>query len=498
MPPLEQRKRHKAAGGSSLASFSSPALLWSLNSWTLNQKRPMRRLQSLVRITLGVLTLARVGAAQRATKAAMQTAIDSVVASFLKDGRAAGMSVGVVRGNDTLVLKGYGKADLELDVPTPPHAVYEIGSVTKQFTAAGILLLAEEGKLSLDDDLTKYMPDYPTAGNKIPIRRLLDHTSGIKGYTELPKFGTIMTRKLPKDSLVALFKDVPFDFPTGTGMVYNNSAYFLAGLIIEKVAGMPYGDFVAKRFFEPLGMKDSHYCNERKIVKNRAHGYDMGPGGQLMLKGYIDHTYPYAAGSLCSTVWDVVAWLRALHGGRVLSEKAYRQLITPDTLNDGTRLRYAKGVALSSVAGHPAIEHGGGINGFVTASAWLPEDSMAVAVMINTAGPVSADSVAASLVAVVLGRRSDVRSAGATDVLPYVGTYQGAGRGAPLNLTFNADSGYLSVRLQGNPAPVRLTFLGNDTFGRARDRFYFKRDGAMVVSVRVDRVYQNTVLTRRP
>ncbi|HEV8361994.1 MAG TPA: serine hydrolase domain-containing protein [Gemmatimonadaceae bacterium] len=460
----------------------------------------MKRFQSLVRVTLAIVTLAHVGSAQRASKAATQTAIDSVVASFLKDGRAAGMSVGVVRGNDTLVLKGYGKADLELDVPTPPRAVYEIGSVTKQFTASGILLLADEGKLSLDDDLTKYLPDYPTAGNKIPIRRLLDHTSGIKGYTELPKFGTIMTRKLPKDSLVALFKDVPFDFPTGTGMVYNNSAYFLAGMIIEKVAGMPYSDFVAKRFFEPLGMKDSHYCNERKIVKNRAHGYDMGPGGQLMLKGYLDHTYPYAAGSLCSTAWDLVTWLQALHSGRVLSEKAYRELITPDTLNDGTRLRYAKGVARSTVAGHPAIEHGGGINGFVTASAWFPEEKMAVAVLINTAGPVSADSVAASLVDVVLGRRSDMPAATkASDLTPYIGVYQGAGRGAQLNLTFSSDSGVLSVRQQpGPPAPQKLTFLGNDTFGRGRERYYFTRSGSMIVSVRVDRVYQNTVLTRRP
>ena len=458
----------------------------------------MKPFPSLVRLSLLGVTLASLANAQRANKAATQAAIDSVVASFLKDGRAAGMSVGIVRGNDTLVLKGYGKADLELDVPTPPRAVYEIGSVTKQFTASGVLLLADEGKLSLDDDLTNYLPDYPTAGNKIPIRRLLDHTSGIKGYTELPKFGTIMTRKLPKDSLVALFKDVPFDFPTGTGMVYNNSAYFLAGMIIEKVAGMPYSEFVAKRFFEPLGMKDSHYCNERKIVKNRAHGYDMGPGGQLMLKGYLDHTYPYAAGSLCSTAWDLVTWLQALHSSRVLPEKAYRQLITPDTLNDGTRLRYAKGVALSTVAGHPAIEHGGGINGFVTASAWLPEEKMAVAVLINTAGPVSADSVAASLVEVVLGRRSDVRAASASDVAAYAGTYQGAGRGAALTLTFTADSGYLTVKPQGNQPAARLTSLGNDAFGRGRERFYFKRDGAMVVSVRVDRVYQNTVLTRRP
>lgn len=459
----------------------------------------MKLVLSLVRLSLLGVTLASLAGAQRANKAAAQAAIDSVVASFLKDGRAAGMSVGIVRGKDTLVLKGYGKADLELDVPTPPRAVYEIGSVTKQFTAAGVLLLAEEGKLSLNDDLTKYLPDYPTAGNKIPIRRLLDHTSGIKGYTELPKFGTIMTRKLPKDSLVALFKDVPFDFPTGTGMVYNNSAYFLAGMIIEKVAGMSYSDFVAKRFFEPLGMRDSHYCNERKIVQNRAHGYDLGPGGQLVLKAYLDHTYPYAAGSLCSTAADLVTWLQALHGGRVLPERAYRSLISPDTLNDGSRLRYAKGLALHNVAGHPAIEHAGGINGYLSETVWVPGEQLAVVVLINTAGPVSPDSVAASIVDVVLGRAAaPMVMITAPDVAPYTGTYQGPGRGAQLIITFVADSGHLSARLPGNPAAVRLQAVGNDTFARGRERFTFMRDGAKLVSVRVDRVYQNTVLTKRP
>jgi CubicO group peptidase (beta-lactamase class C family) len=436
--------------------------------------------------------------AQRPNRAAAIAAIDSLVAANLKDGRAAGVSVGVLRGNDTLVLKGYGKADLELDVPTPPAAVYEIGSVTKQFTAAALLLLAEEGKLSLDDDVSKHLPDYPTAGHKIPLRRLLDHTSGIKGYTELPRFQHIMTRKLPKDSLVALFKDHPFDFPTGRGLVYNNSAYFLAGLIIEKTSGMSYGDFVQKRFFEPLGMKDSHYCNERKIVKNRAHGYDMTPTG-LALKGYLDHTYPYSAGSLCSTAGDLLAWMRALHNGKVLPERAYKSLITPDTLDDGARVRYAKGLGVYSLNGHRVIEHGGGINGYLSSTIWLPDEQTAVVVLVNTAGPVSPDAMAASIVDIVVGKKSETAAVPLTsDVAPYTGTYEGPGRGARLTLTFVSDSGYLAVRGAGNQPAARLRFLGNDTFGRGREIITFMRDSDKVVAVRIDRVYQNTVLTKRP
>ena len=348
--------------------------------------RPTARRAALTFLTIAVTTAPL--AAQQRDRAAIGQAIDSVVASYLKDGRAAGMSVAVVRGRDTLAMKGYGSADLELEVPTPPRAVYEIGSVTKQFTAVAILQLQDEGKLSLDDDLSKYLPDYPTQGHRITVRRLLDHTSGIKGYTEIPAFGAIMSRKLPKDSLVALFKKEKFDFEPGEAMVYNNSAYFLAGLIIEKLSGMSYADYVKKNLFDKVGMPDSRYCSESAVIKRKAHGYDMGPGG-LQNKGFIDHTYPYAAGSLCSTVGDLVAWNRALHGGKLLSERGYKELVAPGTLNDGTALRYTKGLALHSLAGHRVIEHGGGINGYRSASAYLPDDDVVIVVLINTGGPVS-------------------------------------------------------------------------------------------------------------
>ena len=236
-------------------------------------------------------------AGQAWDRARIAAAVDSIVADALAGGRAAGMTVAVVRGRDTLVLKPYGRADLELDVPTPERAVYEIGSVTKQFTAAAILQLQEQGKLSLDDELGKYLPDFPTRGHRVTLRRLLDHTAGIKGYTELPEFRGLAMRKLPRDSLVALIAAQPFDFAPGEAMVYSNSGYFLLGLVIEKVSGLSYEEYVRRHLFEPAGMHDSRYCSERAIIPRRAHGYDMGPAG-LLLKEYLDHTWPYAAGSL--------------------------------------------------------------------------------------------------------------------------------------------------------------------------------------------------------
>lgn len=436
-------------------------------------------------------------AAQARDRSAIVAAIDSVANSYLKDGKAAGMSVAVVRGRDTLALKGYGMADLELDVPTPPRAVYEIGSVTKQFTAAGILQLQDEGKLSLDDDITKYLPDYPTQGHRVTVRRLLDHTSGIKGYTEIPAFGGMMTRKLPPDSLVALFKNEKFDFAPGEGQVYNNSAYFLAGLIIEKLSGMSYADYVKKTFFDKVGMADSRYCSETAVIKRKAHGYDMGPAG-LQNKGFIVHTYPYAAGSLCSTVGDLAAWNRALHGGKVLSQRAYQELIAPATLNDGTKLRYTKGLAIHTVAGHRVIEHGGGINGFLSASDYFPDQDAIIVVLINSAGPVSPDAVVNSLAEVTFGKVEPKAVAFTGDLPALAGTYSGVGRGRAMSLRIAADGTKLTASGPPNPKASELRYVGDDTWESENMRVTFVREGDKVTKLRADMVYGYSFLTRQP
>ena len=437
--------------------------------------------------------------AQSRDRAAILRSVDSVAASYLKDGRAAGMSIAVVRGRDTLVMKGYGFADLELDVPTPPRAVYEIGSVTKQFTAAAILQLRDEGKLDLADDITKHLPDYPTQGHRITVRRLLDHTSGIKGYTEIPKFGAIMSRKLPKDSLVALFKDEKFDFAPGEGEVYNNSAYFLAGLIVEKLSGMSYPDYVQKRFFDKLGMSDSRYCSESAIIKRKAHGYDMGPNG-LQNKGYIDHTYPYAAGSLCSTVGDLVTWNRALHGGKVLPAKSYQDMITPGTLNDGTKLRYALGLAIHDLHGHRVIEHGGGIPGYLSASYYFPDEDAIIVVLVNSIGPVSADAVTASVAETVLGKKTVATAPYRGSLAELAGRYTGVGRGSQMSLVISEEGGKLKARMgEGPEAEAReLRYLGDEKWDAEGQHLTFVREGGKVAKLRADMVYGYSFLVRQP
>ncbi|MEQ9415054.1 MAG: serine hydrolase domain-containing protein, partial [Cyclobacteriaceae bacterium] len=251
--------------------------------------------------------------------------VDSLVQPFLDSAKMAGMAVAVYKGDEKLISKNYGFADLEFDVALPENASFEIGSITKQFTGVSILLLAEEGKLSLDDELTKYIT-YNTKGRKITIRQLLSHTSGIKSYTSLPNFEYLSQQHHSRDTLLRILEKEGYDFEPGEMLHYNNSAFFMLGLIIEKVGGVAYEEFVKKNLFDKAGMNNSFYCSESKIIKNKSHGYDTGEDG-LVHAAYLDHTWPYAAGSLCSTAEDLVKWNQALHHGKILSDASYKEFL---------------------------------------------------------------------------------------------------------------------------------------------------------------------------
>ena len=435
-------------------------------------------------------------AAQQKSRAQMVSAIDSVVASYLKGGKAAGMSVAVIKGRDTLALKGYGFADLELNTPTPARAVYEIGSVTKQFTAAAILQLRDAGKLSLTDNISKYLPDYPTQGHTITVGQLLDHTSGMKDYTSLPKFGDIASRTLPRDSLIAMFKVQPFDFKPGELQLYTNSAYFLAGLIIEKTSGESYAAYIKKHLFDKAGMPDSRYCSESAIIPRKAHGYDMGAKG-LENKAPLSHVYPFSAGSICSTAGDIAAWNRALHGGKVLSAAAYRDITTPSRLNDGTTIRYAKGLAIHTFDGRRVIEHAGGIPGFLSQSTYYPDGDVIIVVLINTGGPVSPTEVAKSLANVVLAPVKTVSATYTGDLAAFAGEYNGPGRGKPMKIKITAKGGQLNLAAEGLPKPIDLSYRPGDRWEHDGQLVTFVRAGGKVTKMTIDQAYGYSVLTKK-
>jgi CubicO group peptidase (beta-lactamase class C family) len=422
--------------------------------------------------------------------------IDSIVEAPIRAGRLAGASIAVIRGDrDTIAVRAYGKANIELDVPTPPRAIYEIGSVTKQFTAAAIMQLVEQGKVNLDEDLSTYLPGFGSWRRRVSVRRLMDHTSGIKGYTEMPEFREIGLVRRPRDTLLTLIRTKPFDFEPGEEQIYNNSAYFLLGQIIEKASGMPYERYVQQHLFDRAGMKDAHYCSETAIHRGKVTGYDSDSAG-LVQKAPLSHVWPYAAGSLCASALDLVTWNRALHrDGRIMSEESYREFVTPGRLNDGTTVGYAKGIAVTNRLGRRALHHGGGINGYLSENLYFPDESLSVVVLYNTAGPVDPNDAAEAIAAAILGEPRVQPRVFDGALERYAGTYSGRGRGRPAELTISVEGGTLMVTRRGDKQP--LAYAGGDTFTRGYTRYMFIDQGGTIVAVRVDAGAGNNVLKKR-
>ncbi|MCD9027782.1 beta-lactamase family protein [Luteimonas sp. BDR2-5] len=317
----------------------------------------------------------------------------------------AGAAVLVARGDEVLVRDARGRASLELDVPLSAAQVFRLGSVTKQIAAAGVLKLAQDGRLSLDDPLTRFVPDYPD-GERISVRMLLDHTSGIRSYTAIPGVmdGPIQ-RDLDTVQLIDTFKDEPPDFAPGAGYRYNNSGYVLVGAVIEAASGQAWHDYLRQAFFEPLGMARTGYGLESAaVIPGHVRGY-TGDADAPAVARYLSMTQPHAAGALVSSVDDLLRWNRALHHGRVLDAAHYRAMTTPagKAAEEG---HYGFGIVVGTLRGQRLLEHGGGIFGFATHLMYLPGSGLTVAVLQNTDNPrpgLAPGEVARRLAAFALG-----------------------------------------------------------------------------------------------
>jgi len=346
--------------------------------------------------------------------------MEQVVQSFVKDKQFMG-AVLVARGNDVLLDKGYGFANLEWNIPDSPKTKFRLGSITKQFTAASILLLEERGKLKVDDPVKKYMPDAPAAWDKITIFNLLTHTSGIPNFTSFPDYRKLEPFSATPEELVARFRDKPLDFPPGEKWSYSNSGYVLLGYLMEKISGESYAQFVEDNIFKPLGMVDSGYDSNSTVIENRASGYAPGQNG-MVNAGYIDMTIPLSAGGLYSTTEDLLRWEQGLFGGKLLSPASLKKMTTPFK-ND-----YGFGLAVRSVNGHEEIAHAGGIEGFSTALAYYPDEKLTVVVLGNVNGPAQEIATDLHTIAeggsVVLTSERNVVKIDPKKFDGYVGSYQ--------------------------------------------------------------------------
>src|SRR5436190_23132885 len=309
--------------------------------------------------------------------------VDAIVAEALQKPGAVGVSVGVARKGQVIVAKGYGLADVELEVPANKDTMFRIGSVTKQFTAAAIMRFVEQGRLSLDDDLSKYLPDFPMQGNTVTIRQLLTHTSGIPSYTEQDEWYKLIPQELANDELLAMVKGKPFDFKPGEQHKYNNTAYYMLGMIIEKISGKTYAEHMEAEFFKPLGLERTCYGFNTPIIKNRARGYGA-TDGQLENAPHLGMSQPFAAGSLLSTGEDLVKWSMALTRGKVVTPESFAMMSTPTILPSGENTHYGFGLEIAEWEGRPAIQHGGGIHGFNSMLVYLPSEDVHIAVICNS------------------------------------------------------------------------------------------------------------------
>jgi CubicO group peptidase (beta-lactamase class C family) len=398
--------------------------------------------------------------------------MEQVVQSYVAKHEFMG-TVLVARGSQVLLSKGYGSANLEWDVPNAPSTKFRLGSVTKQFTAASILLLEERGKLSVNDPVKKYMPDAPAAWDKITIFHLLTHTSGIPNFTGFPDYPKLEPFATTPEQLVARFRDKPLDFQPGEKWSYSNSGYVLLSYLVEKISGTKYDAFVRDNIFTPLGMKDSGYDSNSAVTPRRAAGYVFA-GNQFQNAGFIHMSVPHGAGALYSTTEDLLKWEQGLFGGKLLKATSLEKMTTP------FKSEYAFGLQVNATGGHKVIQHGGGIEGFNTHLAYYPDDKLTVVVLSNVNGTVPG-TIAGQLAALSHGQTVTLASerkeitVDAKVLGRYVGVYKMA---AGPNMLVTLDGTQLSSKL-GNQGALPI-------FPESQTSFFIKAVDAQLEFLKPD------------
>lgn len=428
---------------------------------------------ALIAIFIGVLyqnsgeqetTVASVEMAQDIQSSAIESALEQEINAFLTElypDNEPGISVILAKGDEVLYRDGHGIANLEHNISISPDMVFRLGSLTKQMTTASIMMLAEEGLLQVDDSITDYFPDYPTHGYTITLRHLMTHTSGIIDFLAIEEFPNIVKEDITAMDVVDFFKNAPMNFAPGEAYSYTNSGYVMLGAIIEQLSGQSYEDFVQERIFTPLGMSNTYHGDFKRIIPNRVIGYEMGPDGYEN-SPYLSMTIPGAAGAIISNVDDLLTWNTALFAGEVVSLESLEEMTTPFELNNGELSNYGFGLAVQSLRGQPMISHTGGINGFITYSAYLPESEMYVAVLGNT-GFQSRVYEGNTMLAMAIGDpypALEMQSVSPDVLNAYTGAYQTV-RGIHFDVSVIDEA--LSVKINGGPA-LNLMAVSDNVF----------------------------------
>ena len=436
----------------------------------------------LSRTSVLAAALVLAAAPASAVPADLRERVDAYLASaFPADG--PGVSVIVTDDGETVYAGGRGLADVEAGTAVTPETVFRLGSISKQFTAAVILQLVQEGRISLDDPISRFFPDYPQPGAGATVAQLLNHTSGIQSYTGIPGWMVEANtdRAYTTAEMINLFRDLPSPSAPGERHDYNNSGYVLLGAIIEQVTGMPWHQAIEQRITSPLGLATIRYGVGEAEMPAMARGYSLGSDG-VRPANRIHMSVPHAAGALVGTVEDLARWAHALHHGRVVDAESYARMTAPTRLPDGSTVPYAFGLSNAELRGRRAIGHGGGIFGFSTDSVYLPEEDLFVSVFTNSDEPAASPGIVLRRVAALALADPypdfERTTAEIASLEPWMGVY-GLGQDSATR-RFYARDGKLYTRRSGG-SELEVFAAGNNRFFYGPESltwFSLVRDGA--------------------
>jgi CubicO group peptidase (beta-lactamase class C family) len=313
---------------------------------------------------------------------AISVSIDDYIQSKMEKLHLPSVSIAVIQEGNVVKKQSYGLANIEHSIKASPDTVYQLGSLTKQFTAIAIMMLVSDGKLSLEDKIVDILPDLPTAWKDVNVRHLLNHTSGIKSYTSTETFEQTLRKDYTHQEIIDLVANEPMEFAPGANQEYNNTGFFLLGMIIEKVTDKTYNAFLTKRIFQPLGMTQTRLNDLQDIIPNRAQGYKWEEN-TIRHDEFVSPTQPFSAGALVSTINDMIKWDAALRTDKILPKSVLEEMWTPTKLNNGGVAPLGFGWNAENINEHRLISHGGGIQGFRTFIARFVDDKLTVIVLIN-------------------------------------------------------------------------------------------------------------------
>lgn len=372
--------------------------------------------------------------------------LDAYIRSTIKsDG--PGITVIITKGDETVYHKAAGMANLELNIPMEKNHILRIGSITKQFTAAALLKLYEEGIVDLEDEITTYIPNYPTFDQEIIIEQLLNHTSGIPSYTDMGIWtSNVRKQDFSIPEFLEKFKPRNLDFVPGTRFKYNNTGYYLLGHIIEVVSRESYADFLNNEIFRPAGMKNTYYDVTSQIIHNRVPGYELR-NGKYVNADYLSMTQPFAAGGLVSTVEDLAKWNRALIKGEVIEPATLEMAWSPAALLTGKYHPYGYGFELERKFDLDAITHDGSINGFSSNVMYFPEEDLYIAVLSNCQCN-NAEIISENMAAIML--KKPIKTVEEVKPTANLSKFEGVYNLVPgFDLTITLEEGQLMVQATG-------------------------------------------------